>query len=83
MTQDERSRLKVRLHKVAFGTTFLDVRADILAALTEIDALDATLRGLIERAIPVNWDDEEDPEQVEAWLAAFELTGLDPVWSGQ
>ena len=83
MSPDERSKLKVRLHKVAFGTTFLDVRADILAALTELDRMDAALNGLIEHAIPANWDDDEDPEQVTAWLAAFEITGVEPAWSGQ
>lgn len=83
MTFDERSKLKVRLHKVAFGTTFLDARADILGALTELDRMAAALNGLIEHAIPSNWDDDEDPDQVAAWLAAFELTGADPIWSGQ
>jgi hypothetical protein len=35
-----RSELKVRLHSYAYGTTFLDVREDLLAAFDGLEALE-------------------------------------------
>jgi hypothetical protein len=44
-----------------------------------VEALEATIRSLIEDAMPSNWDDEEhEAEHVAAWRGAMTAIGEDP-----
>lgn len=54
----ERSELKVRLHGVAYGTTFLDVRADILKAIDLIEEAERVIAPFANLGITSGPDEE-------------------------
>lgn len=46
---------------------------------TKYDQMQPALVGLIDRAMPMNWyEDDLDPEHVAAWRAAMVAVGIDP-----
>lgn len=54
----ERSDLKARLHGVAYGTTFLDVRADILKAIDLIEEAERIIEPFANLGITSGPDEE-------------------------